>query len=141
MTVDIAERHQLVLPATRPARAARLAVEDPDLVDQVLELAEMDEERFMWPWEAVGHSAASGILDDVTYDWLTVVGPMLRSGGWPVQVSEAMVHRAHEVGTSLTGIAASATGTAGLAGLLDPVTVDAVHRDDTVVVLFTGVAR
>lgn len=141
MTIDVAERHQLVLPATRPARAARLALEDPDLIDEVLELADIDAERFMWPWEAVGHSAASGILDDVTYDWRTVVGPMLRSAGWPVQVTESMVHRAHETGTSLTGIAASATGTAGLAGLLDPVTSDAVHRDDTVVVLFTGVAR
>jgi threonine synthase len=141
MTVDIAERHELVLPATRPARAARLAAEDPDLIDEVLDLAEIDAERFMWPWEAVGHSAASGILDDVTYDWRTVVGPMLRTAGWPVQVSEAMLHRAHELGTSLTGIAASTTGTAGLAGLLDPVTVDAVHREDTIVVLFTGVAR
>lgn len=141
MTVDIAERHERVLPATRPARAARLEAEGPDVIDEVMWLADDDEERFMWPWEAVGHSAASGILDDVTYDWRTVVEPMLRTGGWPIQVTEPMVHRAHEIGTSLTGIDASATGTAGLAGLLDPVTLDAIHRDDTVVVMFTGVRR
>lgn len=141
MTVDIAERHELVLPATRPGRATRLEVEDPVFIDEVMWIAEDEAERFMWPWEAVGHSAASGILDDVTYDWRTVVEPMLRTGGWPIQVTEAMVHRAHEIGTSITGIDASATGTAGLAGLLDPVTLDAIHRDDTVVVMFTGVRR
>lgn len=141
MTVDIAERHELVLPASRPARAERIAAEDPVFIDEAFEVADDEPERFMWPWEAVGHSSASGILDDVTYDWLGVVGPMLRSAGWPVLASEAMIHRAHEMGTSLTGIPATATGTAGLAGLLDPVTADAVDSSDTVVVLFTGVER
>ncbi len=141
MTVDIAERHELVLPVTRPARAERIAAEDPVFIDEALEVADNDPDRFMWPWEAVGHSAASGILDDVTYDWRGVIGPMLRSAGWPVLATEAMIHRAHELGISLTGIPASATGTAGLAGLLDPITADAVDPSDTVVVLFTGIER
>ena len=141
LTVEIAERHELILPATRPMRAEALLLEDPEFIDDALDIAGEHQDRFMWPWEAVGHSAASGILDDVTYDWRTVVEPMLRSGGWPIVVTEAMVHRAHEIGTSLTGIDASATGTAGLAGLLDTTTTDQIRPEDTVVVLFTGIER
>jgi threonine synthase len=141
MTVDIAQRHELVLPATRPGRAERIAAEDSVFIDEALGVADDEPERFMWPWEVVGHSAASGILDDVTYDWRGVLDPMLWSGGWPVLVGESMIHRAHELGTSLTGIPATATGTAGLAGLLDPVTAGAIDPSDTVVVLFTGVER
>ena len=31
----------------------------------------------MWPWEHVGASAADGILDDETYDWIPVVRAMV----------------------------------------------------------------
>lgn len=141
VTVEIAEHHELVLPPTRPMRAGALVGVDPDYIDEAVEIACEQQDRFMWPWEAVGHSAASGILDDVTYDWLTVVEPMLRSGGWPIVVNETQLMRAHEMGRSHTGINASATGTAGLAGLLDRETAGQIHPDDTVVVLFTGVER
>ena len=35
----------------------------------------------MWPWEAEPRSAADGILDDETYDWLGVVQALRDSGG------------------------------------------------------------
>lgn len=98
-------------------------------------------DRYMWPWQPVGASAATGILDDVTYDWRTVVGPMIGSGGWPVVVAEDQVLAANELGRAHTGIDADATGTAGLAGLLDSATRATIGPDETVVVLFTGVRR
>jgi threonine dehydratase len=93
----------------------------------------------MWPWESVGHSAADGILDDETYDWLPVVHAMADSHGEPVVAHEPDVLRANEIGCALTGIDASHTGTAGLAGLL-------AHRaniadDERVAVIFSGVRR
>ena len=93
----------------------------------------------MWPWESVGHSAADGILDDETYDWLPLLHAMADSHGEPVVAHEPDVLRANDVGCELTGIDASHTGTAGLAGLL-------AHRshianDERVAVVFSGVRR
>jgi len=93
----------------------------------------------MWPWEHVGESAADGILDDETYDWLPVVEAMAASGGAPVVVSEAHVLEANEVGCRTTGIDASHTGTAGLAGLLAH--RDQVRPDERVAVIFSGIRR
>lgn len=137
LVADAAEHAEIPLPPGRPARAATLAA-DPELVDRAVEVAQDDPGRFMWPWEAVGTSAASGILDDLTYDWLDVVEPMLRSGGWPAVVPEELVGEANRIARAATGIDVDATGTAGLAGLLDPRTAAAVDPTDHVVVLFTG---
>jgi threonine dehydratase len=90
----------------------------------------------MWPWEAEPASAASGILDDETYDWVGVVDAMARSGGTPIVVSEDQVLQANRLGRITTGIAVDHTGTAGLAGLL--AVRDQVGDDERVVVLFTG---
>jgi len=98
-------------------------------------------DRYMWPWESVGETAATGIIDDVAYDWKTVVGPMIDSGGWPIVVSEDQVVEANRLGREHTGIDVDATGTAGLAGLLEPLTRATVASDDQVVALFTGVRR
>lgn len=98
-------------------------------------------DRYMWPWEPIGESSATGVLDDVTYDWPTVVGPMIDSGGWPIVVSESQVREANTLGRQATGIDVDATGTAGLAGLLDPDTRSTIESNDLVVVLFTGLRR
>jgi threonine synthase len=89
----------------------------------------------------VGESAATGILDDVTYDWQTVVGPMIETGGWPVVVGERQILDANELARTHTGIDVDATGSAGLAGLLDDATLNTIEADDQVVVLFTGIRR
>ena len=111
------------------------------LEGEALEAARMTPDLYMWPWEEVGTSAASGILDDVTYDWLPVMEAMLESGGRAQVVSEEMILRANELGRSMTGIDVDHTGTAGLAGLLDPEVVSTMGRDVHVVVLFTGRRR
>jgi threonine dehydratase len=93
----------------------------------------------MWPWEHVGHSAADGILDDETYDWLPVVGAMADGRGSPIVAREDDVLMANELGCSTTGIDASHTGTAGLAGLL--AIREHVGADERVAVIFSGVRR
>lgn len=95
---------------------------------------------FIWPWEPVGESAASGILDDVTYDWRTVVAPTFESGGWPIVVPESAVVDAHRLAHLHTSVDVDATGTAGLAAVIAPATA-ARFAQDTVVALFTGHTR
>lgn len=95
-----------------------------------------DPTAFMWPWEAEPASAASGILDDVTYDWLPLLRRTHQTGGEPIVAAEATIVRAHEL-AGTTGIAVSATGSAGLAG---PLTRPPAPGS-RIAVLFTGVAR
>jgi threonine synthase len=93
----------------------------------------------MWPWEDEPSSAADGILDDETYDWLGVLGAVERDGGSVVVAPEAAIVEARELGVASTGIAASATGTAGLAGLL--AMRDEIGDGERVAVIFSGVER
>lgn len=108
------------------------------LEGEAIEAARATPDLYMWPWEEVGTSAASGILDDVTYDWMPVMEGMLESGGRAQVVSEEMILKANELGRSLTGIDVDHTGTAGMAGLLDPEVASSIGSDEHVVVLFTG---
>jgi threonine synthase len=96
-------------------------------------------EACMWPWEHVGESAADGILDDETYDWIPVLGAVDDSHGEPVVVDERHVLEANELARSLTGIDVSHTGSAGLAGLL--ATRASVAHDDRVAVVLSGIRR
>lgn len=116
-------------------------LEHGDAIDFAIDTANREPERFMWAWEEVGVTAASGIVDDVTYDWLPVVEAMLRSEGQAKVVSEKMVLRANELALTHTGINVGYTGSAGLAGLLDPSLVEFVDRGQHMVVLFTGIER
>jgi threonine synthase len=93
----------------------------------------------MWPWEDVGSSLADGILDDETYDWIPVVRAMGDGNGSPIVVTEEQVRRANALGRATTGIDASHTGTAGLAGLMAE--MDHVGPDERVAVIFSGVRR
>jgi threonine synthase len=93
----------------------------------------------MRPWEQEPTSAASGILDDETYDWVGVADALAVSGGSPVVVPEATILEANELGRRATGIDVDHTGTAGLAGLL--AVRQHVADDERVVVLFTGRER
>ncbi|MGH1490045.1 MAG: pyridoxal-phosphate dependent enzyme [Acidimicrobiales bacterium] len=85
-------------------------------------------EDYMWAWETEPHSLATGILDDVTYDWLPLLRQTRQSGGGiessgtdggePIVVAETFVEQAHALALSQTDIAVSPTGSSGLAGLL-----------------------
>ncbi len=91
---------------------------------------------FMWPWEDEPSSAATGILDDVTYDWLPLLRRTRATGGEPVVVPEPVIVEAHRLARAETSIPVCATGAAGLAGLLH-------HRPagKSIGVFFTGVER
>lgn len=91
---------------------------------------------FMWPWQHEPLSAATAILDDVTYDWLPLLRRTRATGGEPLVVPEPVIVETHRLARAETSIPVSATGTAGLAGLLH-------HRpvSGTIGVFFTGVER
>lgn len=90
-------------------------------------------EQYMWPWEQEPHSLATGILDDVTYDWLPLLQRTVATGGEPLVVAESYIEEAYRLAHRATDIPVSATGSAGLAGLLQ-------HAPDggRVIVFFTG---
>jgi threonine synthase len=89
--------------------------------------------RFMWPWGQTPFSAASGILDDETYDWWEAVKGARETSGAAIVADEATVERACNMGKTHTTIRASATCTAGLAGLM---TTGAA--DESAAVIFSG---
>ena len=92
---------------------------------------------FMEPWPGEPTSIATGILDDVTYDWQPLLKRTKESGGHPIVVPEQLIEGAYSLAQSTTGLSVSATGTAGFAGLLqEPPT-----GRERVAVLFTGIDR
>jgi threonine synthase len=95
----------------------------------------------MEPWPTEPRSVATGILDDVTYDWLPVASWTLRTGGWPVLADEAtLLQAAAEAAASATP-PPDATGAAGLAGALTARREGTIPPGAEVVVLLTGVDR
>lgn len=112
------------------------------VVDEWLAHAAAEPDRYMWPWEDPPESVATGILDDVTYDWLGVVEPMIRTGGWPVIVDDRLLINANRVARTATGIDVDFTGSAGLAGMIECARhAGAPTYGERVAVLFTGVNR
>ena len=108
-------------PADNRARAAAAVGMGPlgdEAVRAVKARLAADPARYMTPWETEPVSYATGILDDVAYDWTAVVEAMLRSGGHPVVASEDDLRRAHRLARLHTGIEVCPTGAAGLGGLL-----------------------
>ncbi|MEM7275731.1 MAG: PLP-dependent lyase/thiolase [Actinomycetota bacterium] len=102
--------------------------------------AEADPDAYMWPWESEPHSLATGILDDVTYDWLPLLRRTRATGGEPIVVPEPVVVEAYRLAHAHTAIPVCATGSSGLAGLLHHQTVAAAdHR--RVILVFSGIDR
>ena len=92
--------------------------------------------HFMWPWESAPASRAQGILDDETYDWWETAKAMRETGGEAAVVDEEAVSRALRLARAHSGAAVSATGAAGLAGILT-----AVNPGESPAVVFSGVER
>jgi threonine synthase len=109
----------------------RLAGRDPAAVPR---------SEVMWPWEEEPRSAAHGILDDETYDWLEIVRAMRATGGGPIVVDEDQVREANALGMA-AGFAVDFTGSAGLAGALRLARDGELRRDERITVLFTGARR
>ena len=108
-------------------------------VDERLSLAEQQAEQLMTPWPDPS-SAATGILDDVTYDWLGVARALLLTGGSSVLASEDDIDSANQQ-VRAAGYNADHTGSAGYAGLLAAVRQDTIAPTDRTAVLITGVQR
>jgi threonine synthase len=97
----------------------------------------------MWPWETEPRSLADGILDDETYDWISVCDAMTATNGFPVVAPEADVVAAFEMAHRVTDIEVSPTGSAGLAGLITGLRDrrDVFAPTSRVAVVFSGVLR
>jgi threonine synthase len=114
----------------------------PEVITDELGRAAHERSQFMWPWESVEHSVATGILDDEAYDWRAVVRGMIESGGFPVLVDEKTLREARSAARRLTLTNVSATGAAGLAGALQLARSGAHFMNgETVAVIFTGVEQ
>ena len=92
----------------------------------------------MQPWPTTPSSIATGILDDVTYDWRPLMEHLIRSEGWPVLVSEAELGNATEMAAAQVHPPPDATGAAGLAGALHDA---GAHGGQPAVVVLSGVDR
>lgn len=122
-----------------PFDRAWRAIPNGDDLDTRLAGAEAQAAALMTPWDTP-HSVATGILDDVTYDWLGIARALLLTAGDSVVASEADIERSNER-VRLAGYHADPTGSAGYAGLLAAVSAGAIDLADSVAVLITGVLR
>ena len=93
----------------------------------------------MWPWEETPSSFADGILDDETYDWISVLDAMADTGGSPVVVTEDHLHRAYDLVRNVGGFNSCATGISGFAGVL--AMRENISDDERIVVIVSGVSR
>ncbi|MFQ5505188.1 MAG: pyridoxal-phosphate dependent enzyme [Planctomycetota bacterium] len=119
---------------------------DASSIEDALRHAARHRSAYMWPWETgPGEkgpvSIASGILDDEAYDWLVIVRALYETGGSVVIAGEEALLQARDLARSRSGIGVSATGAAGLAGLLELESRGGLNPEESVVVLFTGSER
>ncbi len=143
-TVRLLERRGVPSPgedAGDPDLAAFLAHEGAAAVQYALEIAPKQRSTYMRPWKEPVKSAADGILDVETYDWLMVVRAMIETGGWPLVVGEKTIEEARALGNDPGGVEVSATGAAGLAGVLALKATGELGSKENVGVIFTGVQR
>lgn len=108
-------------------------------IDERLGLAEKHRDQFMTPWPNPS-SAASGILDDITYDWLGVARALMITGGSSLLATEDDIELANQQ-VCAVGYDADHTGSAGYAGLLAAYRQELISPGDTAAVLITGIRR
>jgi threonine synthase len=101
-----------------------------------LDAARQPDQTFMTPWEDP-QSFATGILDDITYDWIPLIERTRATGGHPIVVAEPLTRQAYDLAHAHTDVNVCSTGAAGFAGLL----AEPAPPTDHVVVLFTGIDR
>ncbi|MCA9654133.1 MAG: PLP-dependent lyase/thiolase [Myxococcales bacterium] len=128
-------------PADARARADWLQQRGAASIDAALRHAATHRSAYMWPWELEPHSVAHGILDDETYDWWALCEGMIHTGGWPEVVDEDTLIAAREAVALRTEVTATATATAGVAGVLAMRRAGRLRPGEVVGTLLTGVVR
>jgi hypothetical protein len=93
----------------------------------------------MQPW-VNPKSAATGILDDVTYDWLGVARALLMTGGESVVASESEIEEANRRARDV-GFDVDHTGSAGYAGALAAQRTGRIPPETELAVIMTGILR
>ena len=136
----VAVQHEGCAPLARAFD--RVASADDPMATLVLPDATSDDGSAMWPWTDPT-SVATGLLDDVVYDWRALVHDMLLgpAPGGPVVATEADVVDAHALVLAHTEVPADPTGTAGLAGLLAARRDGCIDAGESIAILLTGVKR
>lgn len=99
-------------------------------------VAAQNRNDYMFPWENP-HSVAYGILDDETYDWVTLCNSMSKTNGSVITVNDILVNQAKSIAEYGLGVDVCHTGAAGLAGLL----VDKDTSKHPNLVIFSGLDR
>lgn len=115
---------------------AALLTEHRDAFDHIRLLDHRDDAMVPWPTTPV--SVASGILDDITYDWRTVLEHQVETGGHPILVPEETFVTARQLAEHQADPAPNETGAAGLAGLLTHAASTPAAVTGPSVVLLTG---
>ncbi len=143
LVAELLDREVPAVNRDRSEAAAALGRLDRASLDDVAARIDLDAGRYMAPWDDEPMSYATGILDDVTYDWVPLIDAMLASGGHPIVAPEDEFRDAHRLAHTHTDIAVCPTGSAGLGGLLTFVRErpDAIAAGERVAVLFTGHMR
>jgi threonine synthase len=136
----VAVQHEGCAPLVRAFN--RVASADDPMATLLLPDATSDDGSAMWPWTDPT-SVATGLLDDVVYDWRALVNDMLLgpAPGGPVVATEADLVEAHRLVWAHTEVAADPTGTGGLAGLLAARRDGCIGADESIAILLTGVER
>ncbi len=108
-------------------------------VMEAIEYCQEHQSELMKPW-ANPTGLATGILDDITYDWIGVARSLLLSNGGSVVAREDQVARASKLVPSL-GIQAEPTGAASVAGAINLFEAGQIDGETTIAVLLTGKDR
>ena len=127
----------------RVAAAKELGTLDDPAIREALARLSANPTTYMRPWDDEPASYATGILDDITYDWMQLIEAMLRSGGCPIVATETALQKAHRAAHENTDIPVCPTGAAGLGGLitLREGAPGAIVDGERIAVLFTGRMR
>ncbi len=128
---------------SRSDSASEIGARGSDFGREITRRLRNSPQHYMRPWPTEPQSVATGILDDVTYDWVDLMEAMLCTGGHPIVCPEDDLRRAHGLARRHSEIAVCPTGSAGLAGLLTLLreAPDAIAQGERVAVLFTGHQR
>jgi threonine synthase len=123
--------------------AKEVGVLDDPAIREALARLTANPAGYMRAWDDEPTSYASGILDDIAYDWMQLIEAMLRTGGCPIVATEAWLQEAHRIAHQHTDIPVCPTGAAGLGGLmtLQAGAPGAIADGERIAVLFTGRMR